>query len=271
MKQFRIKLNFLIVLIAVMVLLIFFHYVKILAPIENLIIRIFNPIQSTVYSAATSINDNFLTPRSSAFDLEQENQKLKGELDKLILENVELKTYKDENTILSEQLKLVESLKQTYVSCKVISKNLLTNENILVLNCGSSDGLQIGLPAIVSSGAIIGKIIEVEPRISRLLLINDSLSKLGATILNERNTIGIVRGDNELGLKMEYIPRDIEIKKLEIIVTSALEKNVQPNLVIGRVEDVFSQDNNFFQTAIIKPIVNFENIKIVSIILPPGL
>lgn len=271
MKVFNLKFNFRLVIIAVITLLIFFHYLRVLSPLENLLIKVFSPLQAKIYSLAVTTNDKFFSPSAPVDDLKQENERLRQQIEELILENAELKIQNEENKILEEQLKLVKKFDQDYVSCRVISKQFTVNSDILVLNCGAETGVKEGLPAVAGQGVIVGKVIEVKAAISRLLLITSRGSKIGATILNQERTTGIVTGGKDSSLRMKFIPRDIEIELGEIIVTSTLEENIPANLAIGRVEEVSSQANSFFQTATIKPAVNLENISIVSILLPPVL
>lgn len=270
MPNLRLKLNFTLVLLAVVFLLIFFHYIKILSPLENLFIRALSPIQAKIYSLTLKINNSLLFSKTSA-DLQKENQALQEQVEQLILDNANLRLQSDKMKILEEQLKLVASFKQNFISCQVISKQYLNSSDTLVINCGSNQGIKEGLPAIASRGVIIGKITEVKPNLSSILLLSSQGSKIGATILNQQKTMGIISGGDDSNLKMDFIPKDASLKTGDIVVTSKLEANIPAELVIGQIETISVQANSFFKQAGIKPIIDYGNVTLVSILLPPAL
>ncbi|MBU1165102.1 rod shape-determining protein MreC [Patescibacteria group bacterium] len=270
MRFLKIKSNYAIILIAVTVLLIFLHFLGVLSPFENLAVKILTPIQTRIYYVGTIVNETFLGS-SSIETLEQQNQKLNKDIEKLTLENAQLKILENENENLRNQLHLIETYEKEYISCRVITRQFDDNANILILNCGSAQGIEKGMPAIVGEGIIVGTITDIKPNLSSLLLISSKTSKIATTILNVDNTSGIVTGGQDMSLKMEFIPVDLAVGVGDIVVTSSLEKKIPQNLVIGTIENVSFPPNSFFQTADIKQIVNFENINIVSIILPPKL
>jgi len=270
MKFFKIKSNFAIILVAVTILLIFLHYLGVLSPFENIVIRILSPVQVRLFSFGTDVNQTY-ADKPTAEEMQIENQTLRKKVEMLTMENAQLKILEDENKNLKEQLNLVEAYQRRYISCRVVTRQFDDNSNVLILNCGLNQGIKLGLPAIVGEGVMVGKITEVKPNLSSLLLISSKTSKVGATILNEEKTSGIITGGKDMSLKMEFVPANLEIYVGDIVVTSALDEKIPSDLIIGTIDAVEHQANSFFQVADIQPIFNFENINIVSIILPPQL
>jgi len=271
MKLFRVKVNITFIIIAAILLLIFLHYTGILSPLENLFIKIISPLQSQVYSLSSGIREKAIENETASQDIKQENQELKSKIEQLTVENAELKILEEENKNLEEQLKLVTELGYQYISCRVVSKEIDISSNILILNCGSNHGIKKGQSVVVHPGIIVGKIIEAKPTLSRLLLITSSNSKTAATILNQEKTLGIVTGEKDSSIKMELIPTQAQVNENDIVVTSGLENFVPEGLIIGQVSSIALQANNFFQTAVLKPLINYETIKIVSVIILPTL
>ena len=67
---------------------------------------------------------------------------------------------------------------------------------------------------------------------------------------------------------MNYIPQTEKINAGATVVTSGLGANIPRGLVIGRVKEVRSESNAVWTDATIEPLVDFNNLTIVSIIIP---
>ena len=254
-----------IILLAVIILLIFLHYSTLLRPIENIVIRIFSPIQNKVYVLGVKVN-NFYNVTRFQRDLLEANLELEEKVEKLIIENAQLKTELTITQKLEEQQDFITESGMEAVSAKIIGKNLQSDFQTLIINKGSEDGILVGLPVIIQQGVIIGKVVEVNRNNSQLILINDSYSSLAATIQNQNQTKGVVVGDRGLSLKMELIPQDELIQVGDVVVTSGLETNIAAGLVIGQIEQIISEPNNFFQQAYLKPLTDFNDLIVVSIL-----
>jgi len=264
-KFFRTKSYIAIIVAAAILLLIFFHWLNILKPIENLFTTIFAPVQEPLATAGQKIN-NLFTSFKSLGSLKKENEKLKNEIEKLLVENYRLKTTIEESKLLEEQLKFAQEQNYRYVSAKVIGKSP-SNPQILIINKGEKDGIKVDFPLIVNDGILIGKIIETGIHVSKILLITDSQSVISASIENEDKSQGIVKGEHGLSLKMDLIPLDHKVNPEQLVITSGLESNVPSGLVIGSVSKTFSRKGELFQQANITPATSFSNISIVTVIV----
>ncbi len=265
LNKFRPSTKLPIILLAVIILLIFLHYFKILLPGENLIIKALSPIQNQVYIMGVKINNFYNTTRFRK-DLVTTNLELEKKVKELTIQNAELRVLLAENQALQDQLNFLASSGLEAINAKVIGKNLQTNWQTLILDKGQKDGVQLGFPVIAQEGVIVGKVVEVGRNNCQILLINDSHSSLAATIQNQARTKGVVVGERGLSLKMELIPQDEEILVGDTVVTSGLEPNIPLGLVIGQVEQVIAEPNSFFQKAILQPLINFDDLIIVSIL-----
>ncbi|MEK9129918.1 MAG: hypothetical protein AAB526_00740, partial [Patescibacteria group bacterium] len=103
-KILKFKLVFLIIIIAT--LLIFFHQVKWLSPLENFFQKIFLPIQSKIYQIAneTQTKMDFLFSKK----IIEENKKLREEAQKKIVKESLLKELFSENEILRKELNFIK-------------------------------------------------------------------------------------------------------------------------------------------------------------------
>jgi rod shape-determining protein MreC len=65
---------------------------------------------------------------------------------------------------------------------------------------------------------------------------------------------------------MEYIPQEESINVGEIVLTSGLGGFVPKGLVVGQVTEVQQVDYALFQTAIVRPVVDFSRLELVLVI-----
>ena len=71
-----------------------------------------------------------------------------------------------------------------------------------------------------------------------------------------------------LTVNMVFISQTEKIEIGNIVVASGLEKNIPRGLVIGRVSKVEKESNELWQSAVIEPIANLDELIIISVLLP---
>lgn len=253
---------------AVVLLLIFLHFSKIILPAESLIIKFFNPVLGNLYLTSNKLKTTY-NQQTDKRDLTLVASQLKIQLNQLVEENSRLKSLEDENATLRGYLKFLSAKEKRYIMANVISKGGSDDENqSITLDKGRIDGLYSGLAIISSEGNIVGKIIDTKENTSNVCLINSSRCQLAASIQNKDKTVGIVQGDLGLTIKMEFIPQSENIKMGDIIITSGLEKNIFRGLVLGQVSEVNKESNELWQSARIEPLTNLDDLVVVSVLLP---
>ena len=257
-----------IILLAVAILLIFLHYLGILGPIENLIIRISAPIQHQFYSLGTAIN-SFYGNLNFNKDLVNDNKKLADEVQRLTIENSQLKTQIQENQAIAVQADFLAANNLQAITAKIIGRNPDPARQAIILNKGNQDGIRLDFPLITAGGVMVGKISQVKKNSSEAILISDSASSIAALIQNETETKGVVVGEHGLSLKMELIPQNEIVKEGDLVVTSGLEPATPKGLVIGKISQIESEPNSFFQTARVQSLVKIDSLSIVSILISP--
>lgn len=255
---------------ATIVLLIFLHFSGISRSVESKILYFLNPVLSRVYSFSSRLRITY-NEQTKKSDLLGKIKKLEDENNSLIMENSRLKSTEDENKILREYLLFKQKSNLSFVLANIISRQNINFENSggnIIINKGERDDLKIGMAVIGGEGVIIGKVINIKDDDAEVCLITGSDCKLAATMQNKDKTVGLVSGEFGLTVKMEFIPQTEEINNGDIVITSGLEENIPRGLVIGRVSEVKKKNNELWQSAIIEPLVDADNLAIVSVILP---
>lgn len=259
-----------LILAATIVLLIFLHIFGVLKPVESVLATALNPIMSRIYSFSSRLRVAYNDQGSKA-DLLKKIKELESKNNNLIVENSRLKSAEEENEILREYLVFKKDSGLSFVPANIIFRQNINSGSLggnIIINRGEEDGLKIGAPVISGEGIIVGKIIALNNKTAEICLITAKDCQLASAMQNKSGTSGIVRGEFGLTIKMEFIPQTEEIKIGDTVVTSGLEENIPRGMVIGRVSEVKKESNELWQSAIIEPLVDMDNLIIVSVLLP---
>jgi rod shape-determining protein MreC len=149
----------------------------------------------------------------------------------------------------------------------------------VTLSKGSNDGVTAGDVVIAQGGALAGRVTEVGPTWSTVMLITDTSS----TVIGQLPTAatGEVIGQLSSPLTMEKIDSTERVELGQEITTAGIELNgavrspFPKGLVIGQVIDVKRDANAVVQTAYLVPAGNLDRVEYVLIItdyhggLPP--
>ncbi len=253
--------------LTVILVTVFFHYIGWLKPLENLLVKIFSPIQEITYNTflyGNSFYDSWILKK----DLIEENEKLREELINRLVDYARLSSLEEENNILKKELNFIEDTKHRFVSAKIISGVSDVMSKSVIINRGSRDGIEKGLAVVSHHGVMVGKIIEINEDYSKVLLLSDNRSKVAVKIHNLGHTIGLVEGQFGLSFSMTNIPQNQEINEGDLVVTSGLEGKIPNNLLVAKVESVKSVESEIFKTAILSPIIPLDVLSNVLVIIP---
>ena len=150
---------------------------KLIMPMQNGIIRLKNRIAK---------NDSFFDDISKLKEenerLEDENNRLKEELQGLEIikaENATLRSYND----MSQQYKEFKT-----IPGYIINKDISNLSSTMVINVGSSDGVQVDMP-VISTGGLVGHVISVTNKTAKVEPIIDVAGSTSAQISTTRECV----------------------------------------------------------------------------------
>ena len=108
--------------------------------------------------------------------------------------------------------------------------------NRVTLGKGSKDNVKPGY-VVLGIGGLIGRITHVTPHTSKVLLISDDTSRVGA-IMSKNRQLGYVQGENSSSVAMYFFDQITDVKPGDLITTSFLSKLYPPGLAIGKVHSL---------------------------------
>jgi rod shape-determining protein MreC len=255
---------FILALVAVVSLVL--HESGQLQPIEDVVQYVIGPVQRSFQGLVESTAGLFGTFRE-ARELRAENQRLQEENDRLTVENVHLKEFEAENTTLRDLLKFARNNPNyTTLAADVIGRDPSPYLSTIIISVGQNRGLKPGMPVITGGSALVGRVTQVSPRTAKVQLLGDASSAVNAMIQSSRAT-GLVRGQPDSSLTMEFIPLEDKVKTGDIVLTSGLGGDLPRALVIGQVADVMRRDIDLFQSAALRPAVDLNRLEVVLVIL----
>ncbi|MFH1781021.1 MAG: rod shape-determining protein MreC [Patescibacteria group bacterium] len=266
MLEIKDNINKLIIIGVVIGLLIFLHFVGVLAPFENILKKGISYVQAPLYNAGQKI---FISEKKLTLEeLKTENEELQKQVEGYAVQISNLQQKEENQDAYKKQLEFLEKNDYQSVGAKIIGKSSEGYAQIYLINQGTNSGLEKDYPVITENGILIGKILQADENTSQVLLITSNLSKIGAQVQNENKSQGVVSGQHGLTIKMDLISKDEKLNKYDIVITSGLEEFVPKGLIIGQVENIESEESELFQSAVISPLIDYKEQSIVSIIIP---
>lgn len=251
-------------LIFLPILLIAAHSLGALSPVERAASRLLSPVQGAFFRFGLGLRLAFSGSSVSA----GEAQFLKEERARLYSEVAKLNELEAEVRELRGLLNFKKRTEVKTAVANVIGERTVTSARTLLIDRGSEDGVAKDYPVVNQDGIMVGKVFEVKEKSSLVLMLLDRRSRVAATIQNKDGTIGVVEGGYGLSSSMKFIPQNEVVEVGNIVITSGLEDTVPRGLLIGTVESIIKEVREPFQEATIKPLVEFEKLITVAVILP---
>lgn len=194
-----------------------------------------------------------------------QNEKLKKEIDLLKNRLNTLDGIYLENERLKNLLAFKQKSQQKAVAARVIGRSPDAWSSSIIIDKGRRDGIKDGL-AVINYLGLIGRVVETQESISKVLLMNDP--NLGASALIQRSRQeGLVSGTLGTHLIMKYLPEKADIKIQDTVITSGLNEAYPKGLLIGTVVEINNDFSGLSRYALIKPAVNLAGIEEVLIVI----
>ncbi len=235
-------------------------------PIKSPIERAVTPIQSGMASFGRLMVGEVARPLRFRSQV-QERAALQQQRDELFAENTRLKLELEE---LRQQLELQTVTNQA----RIIQAGIIESGERFVIDKGAEDGVVEG-GAVASGEMLVGVVNSVSPRTSVVNLTTDPAVKIPALVLPDREdrssdrVRGLAVGSFNQEVELTRVPADDDIEAGEIVVTAA-GINIPRYLIIGEIVEVRSKQADLFSSARVRPMVDFNGLASVTVIVEEG-
>lgn len=268
-------------LIVVALFLLVFSEAGTLGPITRAFHYVLDPLLRTVSGGVESTGNLFQTVRD-ARELRAQVDDLRTQVGALTIENVRLREYEAEVQQLRDLLGFVGDHQfvaplgadvvsrdacETYPCGAVVGSDPNPYLRNITINVGSRQGVRVGMPVVSGGAALVGRIVEVGPRSSKVQLLTDANSAVACLLQSTRAT-GLVVGQPDGSLRMDYVAQqdDAEVAVGDIVLTSGLGGVLPKGLVVGQVAEVASADYELFEPILVRPAVDFLRLELVLVL-----
>ncbi|MBI3399132.1 MAG: rod shape-determining protein MreC [Deltaproteobacteria bacterium] len=229
----------------------------------RLIAAVTSPVQYGITYTVETIKTAW-TSYIYLINVSRENDVLKNDIAKLKEENNQLKEAAILNNRLQELLAFKESMAPIAVAANVIGIENTGWLRIAMIDKGFSDGIKRDM-AVVTPLGIVGRIIDVQPTSSKVLLVTDP--RCNIDVIVQRNRIkGITEGTGTNRLALKYVNHEDDIQVGDILISSGLGGIFPKGMVVGEVFRVEKGDDNFFMDIELKPGADLHKLEEVLII-----
>jgi rod shape-determining protein MreC len=192
-----------------------------------------------------------------------ENRDLRQQIEQMRIQQIRLAQDADQARRLQALLGFKEQFISQTMAAQVIGSSGSELSRSIYIDKGEKDGLKPDM-AVITAGAVVGKVLRVYRSTSLILLINDQTSGVGA-ILEKSRLQGILRGTAAGEVVLEKVMSDESVPVGENVLTSGGDRIFPKGLAIGTVTRV-SQGNDLFLNIRVKPVVDLSKLEEVLVV-----
>ncbi|PIW37183.1 MAG: hypothetical protein COW24_01410 [Candidatus Kerfeldbacteria bacterium CG15_BIG_FIL_POST_REV_8_21_14_020_45_12] len=269
LERFRSRMPRLWMVVGGILILIGLHYSGLLRPLENLSRYVINPVAGLIYrQSAENLTGPLDLDNMTREELLIYTKEIESNLYDALVEKAHLQTLVDETRLTEEQLNFLKGRSFQAVTAKVVGRTTDDLSESIVVNRGKNSGVIPGLAVIAGNGLLVGTVDSVDDNSSTVLLSTSFNSLVSAVVQNEAQSPGMVSGEHNLSLTMEFIPQFDELKVGEMVQTSGAESGVPHGLVVGQIQEVHEEPGSLFKEASLRPLYDPTKLIVVTVLLP---
>ena len=170
----------------------------------------------------------------------EENERLRTQTVALSAEVARLREARTENATLRSLLGFADSLDAPRVVARVVAKDITRQANLITIDAGAADSVEIGMPVINERG-IVGKVVNVSRNYAVVMPHQNTRFAVPATV-DELGRDGVVRWDGAQfdRLVMEYVVKTEPVEPGMLVRTSPFSGVFPGGVPIGRVDTAFA-------------------------------
>lgn len=251
------------VLLLVAISILILDKLSLLGPVKRPVEAAFAPLADFTNTVSLFFADKF-TFLTSIPQKDSTIKRLEEERQTLYSQVGELAKLREENATLKEQLSVssfASRIKEPLVA------HIIGRAHGLILDKGKTDGIKTS-DIVVVKNIVLGRVLDVSEKISRVLLVSDARSSIQAKAVRTGAT-GVVKGSLD-AIVFANVTLDTVLEVGDVVVTSGdvIDENVgyPPGLIIGKIVSVDKSESNLFQRAKLESPLNLGKIQTVFVI-----
>jgi rod shape-determining protein MreC len=215
-------------------------------------------IRSSTLAATGVLQDVFgFVP--GYFALRNDNRVLR-ELNLTLSDEVNrLRESRLENIRLRQMLGLKEHPAFPYISARVVGAQVQAGRNTLTIDAGERNGVRMAMPVVTDQG-LAGKVIATSSGFSVVQLLLHKDVRVSARVQRSRVN-GIIRWNAGRMLQLMHVPKTLDVRTGDMIITSEFSSIFPSGIRIGVVSATRQIPGELFQVIDVSPSVDFDRLE----------
>jgi rod shape-determining protein MreC len=169
-----------------------------------------------------------------------------------------------ENRRLAGLIGLSESSTDFVVAARVVSRGSNRWSTTYVIDRGGEHLVNKDMTVITPEG-LLGKIIELKPNYSRVLLLDDTRFSAAVRLQSSRAE-GVLTGNGRGRCILKYVGTDVKPKINEMVVTSGMDALFPPGIGVGLISRITTDEEELFHDIEVEPLVDTTRVEEVIVI-----
>jgi rod shape-determining protein MreC len=181
--------------------------------------------------AARSGSAHFLTDYFVLLDVREDNKRMKKDLDRVQMENQYLRTELDTADRARSLAIFQQHSPSKTVAAHIIGNTTTSGAKVVIVDRGSTSGVEKGM-AVITPDGIVGKVVDVYPIASFVMLITDP--SFAAGVISQKNRVhGTLKGQGHSTVMIDYVQNEEKLDEGEWFYTSGDDRIFPKGLPVG--------------------------------------
>jgi len=256
-------LFFIVICITMMVVDHRFHHLEVVRTNISLVLTPLRYLVSLPATGGNWLNDWF----TSHTELLNENAQLRAEGRILNARLQKLGVLAEENARLRNLLGSASKISDDVIVAELLSVDQNPYRQLIEINKGSSDGVEIG-HAVIDDFGIMGQVVHVNPQSASIILISDPEHAIPVQFVRSgTRSVAFGRGSTTQ-LELRYLPATADIKLEDELVTSGLGGRFPADYPVAKITAINEDRVLGFVTVFAEPKARLDSSREVLVIKP---
>ena len=194
----------------------------------------------------------------------RQNAELQRQLEEYKQRGVHFQEAEQALTRLEALLDLKRQVALPVIGARVIAYDPTLWSRSAIINQGKVQGVKEGLPVLAPQG-IVGRVVEVYPEYSKVMLIVDRKSSADAMVQRTR-VRGMLKGKGGNRGSLEFVPKSADVQVGDLVLASGLVGLYPKGLVFGKVTAANKKNPGVFQEIEVTPSVDLSALEEVLVV-----
>ena len=238
---------------------------------ERTVMTIFSPVPKFVSWAGGTVQDihhGYLDMRRAV----NENLELRRKVAALTTENLKLRQSEGDLRRLRALLSYAEQFEMETSMAQAIMLDTAGRFKSLIIDRGSDDGIRVN-DVVASANGLIGRVVLTTDDLSKVQLLTDNNSAVGALVERSRRQ-GVIRGIGSGSVQLIDIPALADVQPGDRVMSAGIDGIYPKGILIGTVVDA-EPGESLFKKITVRPAVDFGTLEEVIVIhtrkIPPAV